>query len=179
MNLVRPVSRVFAVIGLMALAACQHPGAQRTDAAAAASPQGAVAPKAEQAATQPATNNAAPIVTFHLAQTSAAQGLAPVRVTPDATLYAVPQPVFTQADLQQVGTTQNKAGQVFLLFSFNEKGASKLTTLASEAAGNYLMVSVRGGLIAITQIASNYPDGKFPIPVASANEARDILQKLR
>lgn len=178
-TVVRPVSRIFALFGLMALAACQHPGTLRTDSASAASQPVAAAQQTAQAATQQAASSAAPVITFHLAQTSPAQGLAQVQVNPSVTLYAVPQPVFTQADLQQVITTQNGAGQSILRFDFNEAGAAKLEKLASEAAGNYMMVSVRGQLIAVSKIAPSYPDGKFPVPAASANDARDILQKLR
>lgn len=165
--------------GVLMLAACQHPGAQRNDAASASAQPTAPGAQSTQAAASQSANSQAPAVTFHLAQARPAQGLAQVEINPQVALYAVPQPVFTQADLQRVVTTQNNAGQAFLRFDFNEKGAAKLATLASQAAGNYLLVSVRGTLIAAPQIASAYPNGQFPVSVSSVNAARDILATLR
>lgn len=174
MTFVRLASRAVALASLAALAACQHPGTQRSSANASGPTSAATS-----TTTQPAANTSAPAVTFHLARTRPAPGLAQVQVNPTATLYAVPQPVLTQADLQQVVSTQNNAGQTFLRFDFNQQGAAKLAKLAQEAAGNYLMVSTRGKLVAVSQIASAYQGGAFPVQVQNAEEARAILQSLR
>jgi len=168
----RTLLRYLAVASLMTLAACQQPGTKRT----ATQPE---TPQQAAAAQQQTPNTAAPVVTFHLAQAQPAQGLAQVQVNPNASLYAVPRPVFTQADLQQVVTTQNNNGQTFLRFDFNPQGAAKLAQVARDATGSYLLISVRGKLIAVPQIAASYPEGKLPVPVQNADEARSILQLLR
>uniref|UniRef100_UPI00333E6C80 SecDF P1 head subdomain-containing protein n=1 Tax=Castellaniella defragrans TaxID=75697 RepID=UPI00333E6C80 len=184
---IRFVLRYLALACLVALAACQQiaprqaaieSAATRETAATGQSDRQAIGSNA-QAAQQTAADNAAPAITFHLAQIRPAQGLVQVRVNPSTSLYAVSLPVFTQADLQQVVPIQAKSGQVFLRFDFNPQGEAKLARVTREAVGHYLILSVRGKLVAVPQISAAHEDGKFPVPVKSADEARAILQLLR
>ncbi|MBO9357646.1 hypothetical protein GG851_26950 [Bordetella petrii] len=174
----RPVLRCLAALAsVAALAACQHAAPQRAHAGPDAARQASAAPAAPQA--QPAAGSAAPVVTFHLAQVRPAQGLARVQLNPGTSLYAVPQPVFTQADLQQVVPVQDSKGQVYLRFEFNPRGAAKLAQISREAVGNYLIVSVRGRPVAVPQISAAYEDGKLPVAVDSAEDAQAIVQRMR
>src|SRR5690606_18601048 len=118
-------------------------------------------------------------VTFHLAQRQAGEGLTQIQVNQNTSLYALRQPVFTQADLQQIVPVQTKDGQTFLRFDFNPQGAAKLAKVAQQAKGNYFLVSVRGRLVGVPQIAPTYEGGRFPLRVNNAADAQAILQRLR
>jgi len=170
MTIVRPIGRVLAVASLMVLAACQHTAGNRAESATSAAPQ---------AAAQQAVNDTTPVVTVHLAQLQPAEGLAQVAINPNASLYAVPQPVLTHLDLQQAEMAQNQAGQAFLKFDLNQQGTAKRAKLANDAAGNYFLISVRGRLIAVAQVAPSYQDNSFLVPVENAETARAILDSMR
>lgn len=171
---------VAAAIGLIALTACQHAAPPRGDRVAAATqaatPAGSTAGGAAMA--QPAVNGA-PVVTFHLAQLQPAEGLARVQPNPQVSLYAARQPVFTQADLRQVIPVQDSRGQVFLRFEFNQRGSEKLAQVTRAAIGNYLLLSIRGRLVAIPRIQTAHEDGSFPVPFDSVEEAQSVVRLLR
>ncbi|HYG43941.1 MAG TPA: hypothetical protein VEA17_13560 [Bordetella sp.] len=175
--------RCLALAGVAALAACQHTAPKRANGGPAGpATASATQQTPQQTAQQPpqqATGSTAPVVTFHLAQAQPADGLARVQLNPSTSLYAVPNPVFTQADLQQVVPVQGKNGQVFLRFDFTQQGAAKLAKVTREALGNYLIVSVRGKVIGVPRIATAYEDGNFPLPASSVEEAQAMVQLLR
>lgn len=165
---------------LLGLAACQPMPKKGTSSAQPASAQ----PAAQQARTpqqpaQQAAGNTTPNITFHLAQVRPANGLAQVQLNQNTRLYAVPQPVLTQADLRQIVPMQNKNGQVFLRFDFNQQGAAKLAKVTREAQGNYLIISAQGKLISVPKISATYDGGSFPLPVASVDEAQAISRLIR
>lgn len=169
--------RGLAVVSVMSLAACQVPPKRaNTDSAGSTATRAAASQPASQ---QPAATNSAPAIAFHLAQTKQAQGLARVQLNQNTSLYAVPQPVLTQADLQQIVPVQNKNGQVFLRFDFTQQGTAKLAQVTRQSVGNYLIISANGKLVSVPRIAAAYTDGKFPVPVKNAEEARAMLQVLR
>ena len=171
--------RCLALAGVAALAACQHTAPKRANAGPAGAATAAATQQTPQQPRQQATGSTAPVVTFHLAQAQPADGLARVQLNPSTSLYAVPNPVFTQADLQQVVPVQGKNGQVFLRFDFTQQGAAKLAKVTREALGNYLIVSVRGKVIGVPRIATAYEDGNFPLPASSVEEAQAMVQLLR
>ncbi|CAM4378860.1 SecDF P1 head subdomain-containing protein [Kerstersia similis] len=176
--------RGMAVLSLALLAACQQTAPVRQDSQPTAADQAAARQQAAaQAAAQPAAQapaaSTAPTVSFFLAQAQPAEGLAEVALNPTTRLYALPQPVLTQQDLQQVVPVRNAQGQVFLRFDFNEQGAQKLATVTSRAQGNYLILSMRDQIVAVPQITATYDQGFLPVPVQSAEAAQSILQLLR
>ena len=169
------VLRGVAVASLMTLAACQVPP-KRTDSAAA---NNATATQSANAPQQGSANNAAPAITFHLAQTQQAQGLARVQVNQNTSLYVLPQPVLTQADLQQIVPMQTKDGKVFLRFDFTQQGAAKLAQISRQSVGRYLIISAHGKLVSIPRITAAYGNGQLPVPVKDVEEARAKIQLLR
>ena len=173
------VLRGLAIASLMSLAACQVPPKRASTEPASGTT--AAQPAASQSGSQQqrAANSSAPSITFHLAQTQQAKGLARVQLNPKTSLYALPQPVFTQADLQQIVPIQNKDGQVFLRFDFTQQGAAKLTQVTRQSVGSYLIISAHGKLVAVPRIATTYDGGKFPVPVKNVEEARAMVQMLR
>lgn len=174
-NIVRGV----AIASLMTLAACQVPP-KRTDNNAANKTAATQSSNAQQASQQQdATNTAAPAITFHLAQTQQAKGLVRLQLNPNATLYVLPQPVLSQADLQQIVPIQAKDGKVFLRFDFTKEGAAKLTQISRQSVGRYLIISAHGKLVSIPQITAAYENGQLPVPVKSVADARAKIQLLR
>ncbi|GAB3100412.1 hypothetical protein GCM10027288_03020 [Bordetella tumbae] len=180
----RQVWRGFALASVLGLAACQQMPNKGTSSARSGNAQ----PAAQQASTtqQPAqqpsqqnANNSTPNITFHLAQVRPGNGLAQVQLNQNTRLYAVPQPVLTQADLRQIVPMQNKNGQVFLRFDFNQQGAAKLAKVTRESQGNYLIISAQGKLISVPKISATYDGGSFPLPVASVDEAQAISRLIR
>ncbi|OZI51499.1 SecDF P1 head subdomain-containing protein [Bordetella genomosp. 4] len=188
----REALRGLALASLLGLAACQQmpskgTSSARTGSAQPAAQQASTAQQpaqqsAQQSAQQPrqqAANNTTPNITFHLAQVRPGNGLAQVQLNQNTRLYAVPQPVLTQADLRQIVPMQNKNGQVFLRFDFNQQGAAKLAKVTREAQGNYLIISAQGKLISVPKISATYDGGSFPLPVASVDEAQAISRLIR
>jgi len=188
----REALRGLALASLLGLAACQQmpnkgTSSARSGSAPPAAQQSSTAQQPAQQATQQsaqqprqqAANATTPNITFHLAQVRPANGLAQVQLNQNTRLYAVPQPVLTQADLRQIVPMQNKNGQVFLRFDFNQQGAAKLAKVTREAQGNYLIISAQGKLISVPKISATYDGGSFPLPVASVDEAQAISRLIR
>ncbi|WP_415358983.1 SecDF P1 head subdomain-containing protein [Kerstersia gyiorum] len=175
----RAACRSLTVLGAVLLAACQQTVPVRQDAQPDAARQAAAQQQQQQQAAQAPAANSAPAVSFFLAQAQPAEGLSEVVLNPNTRLYALPQPVFTQQDLQQVLPVRNNQGQVFLRFDFNEQGAQKLATVTSRAQGNYLILSMRDQIVAVPQINAVYDQGFLPVPVQSAEAAQAMLQLLR
>ena len=136
-------------------------------------------PQQQQSPQQPQAANSTPVVAMYMAQTNPANGLVRIQLHQTTSVYALARPVFTEADMQQIVPVQGQNGQVFLRFDFNPQGAAKLAQVTRQAVGNYLLVSVRGRFVAVPRIGSPYTDGKLPIPVKNADEARSVVQLLR
>jgi|GEM_PF-2623296 len=172
------VLRGLAVASLMSVAACQVP--PKRTGTEAANQAAATQPATQQTSPQQHTaSSAAPSITFHLAQAENAKGLARIQLSSKNSLYVLPQPVFTQADLQQIVPMKNKNGQVYLRFDFTQQGAAKLAQVSRQSVGRYLIISAHGKLVAIPRITAAYEDGKLPVPVNSVEEARTKVQLLR
>ena len=143
------------------LAACQHTApVQRTAAAANASS----APATQQQAAP------APTVEFRLAQTRAAKNLTEVRLGKDS-IWVLPAPVLMRSDLNGVGPVKDKQGQAFVSFAFNQAGAQKLAAISQQNAGNLLVLSVNGNLVAVPQIGGPMTQGVLNVPVANEQAA--------
>lgn len=165
----RSVLHGMILAGLAALAGCQQMGPQRGANAADPSQQQAAQPRA-------ATANA---ITFHLAQRQAGQGLAQVQVNENTRLYALPQPVLTQADMQRLTQLQGNNGQAVLRFEFNDQGAARLTNIAKQSKDSYFLVSVQGRLVGVPRVQSTYEGGRLDLRVENVAQAQAILQSLR
>ncbi|CAM4337447.1 SecDF P1 head subdomain-containing protein [Kerstersia similis] len=164
--------------GAFTLAACQGtvPLQPETSPAAAAqqTQQAASTQAVEQSAVQ-----AAPAIRFFLAQSRPADDLLQIQLDPQTSVYALPQPVFTQADMKQVVPLKSQQGQVFLRFDFNERGAEKLEAISQQAAGNYLVLTINDRVVAIPQVASAYEKPAVHVPMRSAEDAQAVVNLLR
>lgn len=176
----RTLCRCLALAATVALAACQQTAPKQAETQPEAAQQAAAlqAQRQQAAAAQQAAAQA-PVVAFYLAQATAAQGLAPVSLSGGNTLYALPQPVFTQQDLAQIVPMRSNQGQIYLRFNFNEEGARKLAAVTSQAVGHYLVLSVRNQIVAVPQIRAASEQGFLPVPVDSVEQAQAIIQQLQ
>lgn len=172
--------RCLVLASAVTLAACQQAAPMRQDAQPAAATQAAAEQPEKSAAPQTqARASSAPAISFFLAQPQADSELTPVQLSPEATLYALPQPVLTQADIRQVVPLQSQQGQVFLRFDFNDAGGQKLTEISEQAAGNYLILSINNQIVAVPQVAPSYQGNAMHVPMRSAEDAQAVASLLR
>ena len=120
----------------------------------------------------------APIITLHLAQQKQEPSLVDVNVGGQAHLYALPQPVLTQADMARVSPVTSQQGN-FLLLEMNQRGIPKLQRVTQQARGNFLLLSVRGQLVNVARIDHEVSDGRLLLATQNTQQTQAIIQLLR
>lgn len=181
--------RLFSLIlGLFLVAGCQQPATHQALAGAHATKPAPVEPRppvsARQYAQQQRQVQAQPqaqqtVITVHLAQEQPEASLIAVEVDDNQALYALPQPVLTQADMQQVTPVTTQDGSTFIMFDLTPQGRAKLANVSTQATGHYFLVSASGQLVSVTQIAEPMTEGKFLVSTQGMEHSRQILQLLR
>ena len=171
-------------LGLILVAGCQTQGT--TPASAGAN---ATKPAAAQVQRPPvSTQKSAPqrqaqteqtVITVHLAQEQSEPTLVAVELGKNKTLYALAQPILTQADMQQVTPVKARNGQTFIMFDLTPQGRVKLTNVSSQAEGHFFLISAKGQLISVAKITEPMTDGKLLISTNGAEHTQQILQLLR
>lgn len=174
--------RLMVVVWITGLAACQtttpyqappkpvDPAPPQTSAAASGAQQGQV-----QRQAQPQSS---PVITLHLAQQKQEASLVAVNAGGSAPLYALPQPVLTQADIARVSPVSTAKGN-FLLLEMNARGISKLDSITQQARGNYLLLSVRGQLVSVVQIGERVTDGRLLISTRNPQHTQAIIRLMQ
>lgn len=138
--------------------------------------RGTAAPAAS--ATGAASNaQANAVITIHLAQAQAEPELMQVDVGGNP-LYALPQPVLTQADMIRVSPVNTPQGS-FLLLEMNEAGNNKLRNVTSQAQGHYFLLSVQGQLVSMAQIGEPIGDGRLLMSTQNPQQTQAILDMMR
>lgn len=178
MQLKKSTKIVSALLGLAVLAGCQH------DRTAHVSTQAnSVKPATTQVQRQQAAGAQAAaqqtVITVHLAQQQAEPSLVAVDLGGNSKLYALPQPILTQADMQQVTPVTAQNGQTFIMFEMNAQGRTKLNNVTRQAQGHYFLISAKGQLISVAQIAEPMSDGRLLISSNGAEHTQQILNLLR
>lgn len=182
--------RLFSLaLGLVLVAGCQQPGTHQALAGAHATKPAPVEPRPpvsarqyaqqqqRQAQAQPQAQQT--VITVHLAQEQSEPSLIAVEIDDNQALYALPQPVLTQADMQQVTPVTARDGSTYIMFDLTPQGRTKLANVSTQAAGHYFLVSASGQLISVSKIAEPMTEGKFLISTQGAEHAQQILQLLR
>lgn len=118
------------------------------------------------------------IITVHLAQQQPDEQLIPVQIG-DGQLYALPQPILIQTDMQQVTPVTAENGDTFLLFEMNNEGSQKLATVTQRAQGHFLLLSVQGQLVSMAQIGQAINDGNLLMGTQGQQHTDAILQMMR
>ncbi|MGO3743204.1 SecDF P1 head subdomain-containing protein [Kerstersia sp.] len=174
----RPLFPWLTVAGALALAACQSTVPLQPDTTPSAEAQQAQPVAEAQPVDQPAAQNA-PAIRFFLAQSRPADDLLQIQLDPQTSVYALPQPVFTQADMTQIVPLKSQQGQVVLRFDFNERGAQKLNAISRQAAGNYLVLTINDQVVAVPQVAASYEKPAVHVPMRSVDDAQAVVNLLR
>jgi preprotein translocase subunit SecD len=168
----RAVSLTASLLAVVALAACQQMPAQPT--AMQSGQQGApAAPVAAPSAAPVARQAQQPTVEFRLAQPERAPNLSELRMA-NATLWVLPQPLFTRADLSTVTSVRAKDGKAYVRFTFTQAGARKLALATQRYPGKVLVLTVAGNLVATPQIAGPMNAGVLFVPMASEQQALNV-----
>ena len=163
-------------LGLMLVVGCQHQGVGSSSDAANAK-KATKAPVAAQAATQQTTEQG--IIAVHLAQRKSEPELLTLDLGEGKKLYALPQPVLTQGDMEGVASVASEDGKTFLMFNMSEQGRAKLAKISTEAKGHFLLFSVKNQLVGISQVDQPVTDGKLVMATENADHTKKILQLLQ
>lgn len=171
-------------LGLALMLGCQQQGtSQALMGANATQPPPADIQRPPVSARQYAqqTQNQAPqtIITVHLAQQKAEASLVAVELGDNQALYALPQPVLTQADIRQVTPVTAQDGSTFIMFELGPQGRAKLSNVSTQAKGHYFLVSAQGQLVSVAQITEPMTDGKLLINTNGNEHTRQIVELLR
>lgn len=94
-------------------------------------------------------------------------------------MYALPQPILTHADMQQITPITAQDSSTYIMFEMNQQGRAKLANVSSRAKGHYLLISAKDQLISVAQIAEPITDGKLLISTSGAQHTQQMLQLLR
>lgn len=125
-----------------------------------------------------AAQQSSAIITLHLAQENAESALMAVDVG-GTSLYALAQPVLTQADLKRVTPVIDQGQRTFILLEMNQNGIAKLRNITIQAQGHYLLLSVQGQLVSVAQIREPIADGRLLIGTQDAQHTRDIIKLMQ
>ena len=155
-------------LGLMLAAGCQHQGTEQAAVSVNAAPTQASQQQAQQT-----------IITVHLAQQQPDPALVTLELGANNKLYALPQPILTQADMQRVVPATAKDGSTYLLFDMTPEGSKKLADISRQAQGHFFLISAKGQLISIAQIGEPMTDGKLLISTNGAEHTQQLIKMLR
>lgn len=162
-------------LAVMLLASCQQPLSAQNKATADTTHSAAQTSRpARPAEPAPAT-----VITVHLAQERSEPSLVAVELGENQQLYALPQPVLTQADMKQVTPVTNQKGNTFIVFELTPNGQTKLANVSKQAKGHYFLISAKGQLIDVAQIDEPLTTGELVIATNNEQHSRQILQLLR
>lgn len=118
-----------------------------------------------------------PAMAIFLAQQQADAQLVPINIG-QGNLYALPQPVLLQSDVQQITPVTADNGNTYLLLQLNEKGRQKLAVISSQAQGHFMLFNVQGQLASLTQITQPMQDGRILVRTQSPQHSQAVIQAL-
>ncbi|MGB6102994.1 MAG: hypothetical protein WBF88_03955 [Pusillimonas sp.] len=116
-------------------------------------------------------------VDFRLAQTDAASGLTELKL-PDRSVWFLPQPVLTRADLASVEPRRTQQGQSYVRFGFSQDGAQKLAAVSQRYPGKLLLLTLNNTLIAVPQIQAALSNGILDVGFSSDQQAMDVVRQI-
>lgn len=171
-------------LGLILVVGCQHQGVEQSSDAAnakkSAESAASIPTKRQPAnAKQSAEEAQQGIITVHLAQRKAEPELLTLDLGEGKKLYAMPQPVLTQGDMQGVASVTSEDGKTFLMFEMSEQGRAKLTQISTKATGHFFLFSVKNQLVGIAQIDEPVTDGKLVMATQNAEHTKQILELMQ
>jgi len=161
----------------MGSASTRAPGAATTQPGAASAGSARSATSAAAPAVT-AQKQSAAVITLHLAQEKPEAPLVAVDVG-GASLYALPQPIITQADIARVTPVTGKDQRTFILLEMNTRGIHKLQSVTQQARGHYLLLSVQGQLVNVARISETINDGRLMVGTQNEQHTRAIIKMMQ
>ena len=157
--------------GLILAAGCQH----QQEVAQQPAP---VQPAAEQPAdaADAAEQN---VIAVYLAQQNPNPAFIAVDLGEGKSLYALPKPVLTQADMQSVQSATTEQGQSFMVFELTEQGRKKLAEVSAQAIDHFFLFSAKGQLVGVSRINEPMSAGKLIMATENEEHSQQVLQLLR
>lgn len=119
------------------------------------------------------------MITVHLAQLEQEPNLLTVDLGENKYLYALPQAVLTQMDIEKLTPVASRDGKTFIVFDLNPVGRAKLADMTKHAQGHFFLVSVQRQLIGVSKITEPVTDGKLVMATENDKHTQMILQLLR
>ncbi|HWK60588.1 MAG TPA: preprotein translocase subunit SecD [Eoetvoesiella sp.] len=116
-------------------------------------------------------------VFFRLAQAKEAKGLSELRLS-GGSIWVLPQPVLSRADLSSVEPIQTQQGRAFVRFGFTQEGARKLQALSRRFPGKLLVLTIDNDLVAAPRIGKPLTQGEMVVGVASGKQAMAIARAI-
>lgn len=165
-------------LGLMLVTGCQQTPTADSAVKAQATPAVGQQP-AQQRQAQAQAQVEQTIITVHLAQKKSEPELIAVNLGANNNLYALPKPILTQTDMKEITPVTAENGSTYIMFSLTPQGSTKLANVSSQARGHYFLVSAKGQLISVAQIADPILDGKLLVSTSDAQHTQKIIQLLR
>jgi len=175
MNLTRIFTRSSLALAVLTLAACQTAPVQQgaapqpTDRASSAPAAPAPGPATPEA-TQPASEQGAPVAVF-LADMVQQEGWREIPVGADSRLYLDPQPVITRDDLTGVQAGANQEGQGLLALMVSDEARGRLEQLTSRHPNKRLALVVGRTLMAAPAYTDSVNSGQLIFPVGTEANA--------
>lgn len=129
--------------------------------------------------TQPVSQpQSTPVIQLYLAQELDEPALVTIDIG-GVVLHALPQPVLTEDDVRSVAPAATQDERTFLLLDMNKKGTARLHNITKQAQGHYLLLSVRGQLVAVNQISTTITDGRLLIGTQNSESSLAILKLIK
>lgn len=175
----RSLKFVGLALALILAAGCQHQGAsQSVEKTSTKASAGSSAPITIRHS-QTSEDAEQVLITVHLAQLQAEPDLMTVDLGENKKLYALPRPVLSQADIQQVTPVTDKVGKTFIVFDLTEQGRAKLAQVSAQTVGHFLLVSVQRQLVGVSRIDEPMTAGQLVMATENDQHTQMILQLLR
>ncbi len=146
------------------------PPPQSTPTTTSSAQQAKPAPAAPQTAQQPR-------VDFHLAQGTQGKGLKELKL-PNGTIWYLPEPVLTRADLTNVQSMRTQKSQAFVRFVFTKQGASELSSITNRYKGKLLLLTVNGSPRYIYKISVPVNNGVLDVGYPSQQQADTLVNAI-
>lgn len=118
------------------------------------------------------------VITVHVAQQKAEPELLPVQVEQN-TLFALPQPMFTQGDMVKVSPVTTADQRSFLLLELKPAAIERLQLLRQQAKGHYFLLSVNGQLVSVNRIEVGSSETGLIMAMSSPQHARQVLHLMQ
>lgn len=164
------------------LAACQTTAPNRipepVDPAPPAVRNQSAPATASAAAATSSQSQSGRVITLHMAQEKSEASLVAIDIG-GKPLYALPQPVLTQSDMQRVAPVTTRDQRTFILLEMNQNGIAKLRSITQQAKGHYLLLSVQGQLVSMAQIGDVIADGRLLVGTQNAQHTQAIIKLMQ